>query len=71
MLNTRLRSWLNNETDTRFMELRNSLLAVCSNIIKDAVQEVKQPTQPNNNNQQQPTANRVYNNRRYVTCPSI
>jgi len=63
-------NWVNNDSDTRYIELRNSLLAVCSNIIKAAVQEAKQPTQPNTNNQQQPTANRVYNNRRYIICPS-
>ena len=62
-------NWVNNDSDTRYVELRNSLLAVCSNIIKAAVQEAKQPARPNTNNQQQ-TANRVYNNRRYITCPS-
>jgi hypothetical protein len=77
-------NWVNNDGDTRYIELRNSLLAVCSNIIKDAVQIVRDEMEKNsgetpsqqaqnqaqNQAQQQQTANRVYNNRRYITCPS-
>ena len=72
-------NWVNNDGDTRYIELRNSLLAVCSNIIKDAVQSVRDEMSGKTNRQQaqnqaqqqQPTtANKVYNNRRYVICPS-
>lgn len=70
-------NWVNNDGDTRYIELRNSLLAVCANIIKDAVQSVRDEMsgktnrqQAQNQAQQQATANKVYNNRRYVICPS-
>lgn len=64
-------SWLKNTNDTRYQELNQSLLGFLINSVKEARQTIRQESQAQNQPQQQPTANRVYNNRRYVTCPSI
>jgi hypothetical protein len=67
-------SWLTEQDDTRLIELKQSLLGLSMSIIKAARQEALQSstnTYSNPNQAQQPTtSNRVYNNRRYITCPS-
>ena len=65
-------SWLKNTNDTRYQELNQSLLGLLINSVKEAKQFVRQENQAQNQAQQQQptTANKVYNNRRYVICPS-
>lgn len=72
-------SWLKNPNDTRNQELKQSLLGLAINIVKAARQEAKQASMTPNQqqtqeyyNQQRPVkSNKVYNNRRCTTCPSI
>jgi hypothetical protein len=72
-------SWLRNTNDTRYQELTQSLLGLAMSIVKAARQEASQKNMTPNQqqtqgyyNQQRPTtSNKFYNNRRYITCPSI
>lgn len=70
-------SWLKNTNDTRYQELNQSLLGLAMNVVKAAKQEANKPKSnlpkeiwnppwPN----RKPNSNKVYNNRRYITCPS-
>jgi len=72
-------SWLNQPNDTRYQELRQSLLGLVMNVVKAAKQEANKPQSvlPRKVQNagclrgQKVISNKVYNNRRYTICPSI
>jgi hypothetical protein len=74
------RSWLKDTNDTRYQELKQSLLGLAMNIVKAARQQAVHNARPKKktvyvppfiNYNKPTTSNTVYNNRRSVICPSI